>query len=193
MGPIPSFNEQGLLPPGEYEVTFEELRSSILVDGPEELAASEWHADWRRHLTHQAEVLTRQLWQVGITDVFLDGSFVEDKPHPNDIDGYFVCEAHELASGELERRLNALDPQSTWTWDPSERRPYLGYAKRQLPMWYAYRVELYPHYQFGPPQGFATNAATRFSSLPPSAPTRHGSRKRYREGPSRRYVHLTPR
>ena len=98
-------------------------------------------------------MLTRQLWQVGVTDVFLDGSFVEDKPHPNDIDGYFVCEAHELASGELERRLNALDPKSAWTWDPSERRPHLGYAKRQLPMWHAYRVELYPHYHFGPPSG----------------------------------------
>ena len=34
MGHIPPFNEQGLLPLGEYEVTFEELRSSILVDGP---------------------------------------------------------------------------------------------------------------------------------------------------------------
>ena len=31
--------------------------------------------------------MTRQLWQVGVHEVFADGSFVEEKAHPNDIDG----------------------------------------------------------------------------------------------------------
>jgi hypothetical protein len=39
-----------------------------------------------------------------------------------------------------------IDPKKCWTWDPKERRAYRGYAKKQLPMWHAYRVELYPHY-----------------------------------------------
>jgi hypothetical protein len=70
---------------------------------------------------------------------------VEDKNHPNDIDGYFVCELRLLASGELQRQLNLLDPHKVWTWDPATRRAYRGYSKKQLPMWHQYRVELYPH------------------------------------------------
>lgn len=87
----------------------------------------------------------RQLWQVGIRDVFADGSFVEDKDQPNDIDGYFACDLHELVSGELERKLNLLDPHKVWTWDPAQHRPYRGFPKKQLPMWHQYRVEFYPH------------------------------------------------
>jgi hypothetical protein len=89
--------------------------------------------------------LARQLWQVGIYEIFADGSFVEDKDHPNDIDGYFVCDLKSLASGLLTQQLNRLDPYKVWTWDPASRRPYRGYPKRQLPMWHRYRVELYPH------------------------------------------------
>ena len=62
-----------------------------------------------------------------------------------DNDGYFECDLKQLASGQLERELNLLDPFKVWTWDPSSRRSYRGYPKRQLPMWHVYRVELYPH------------------------------------------------
>ena len=108
-----------------------------------------WNAAWRRRLVDNAEILVDQLWAVGITEIFLDGSFVEDKPHPNDIDGYFVCSPFVLADGSLLRALNALDERRCWTWDPRSRTPFRGYAKKQLPMWHAYRVELYPHYVHG--------------------------------------------
>jgi hypothetical protein len=75
-----------------------------------------------------------------------DPTRVEDKSHPNDIDGYFVCSRECLISGELERDLNLLDPYKIWTWDSKQKRPYRGYPKRQLPMWHQYRVEFYPHY-----------------------------------------------
>ena len=93
------------------------------------------------------EILTRQLWQAGIREVFADGSFAEDedKDHPNDIDGYFVCDLAQLRGGELARRLNLLDPFKVWTWDPATRRPHRGDPKQPLPMWHRYRVELYPH------------------------------------------------
>lgn len=146
MPPIPPFNSSGLLPPGDYEVSFAELRDSVLVRGPPSTSApSTWDATWRARLVDNLEVLTKQLWQVGIREVFADGSFAEDKDHPNDIDGYFVCELARLASGQLARELNLLDPVKVWTWDPVSRRPYRGYPKRQLPMWHRYRVELYPH------------------------------------------------
>ena len=88
---------------------------------------------------------SKQLWSVAVTEIFIDGSFVERKDHPNDIDGYFTCELMRLASGDLQRELNLRDPYKIWTWDPASRRAHRGYPKRQLPMWHQYRVELYPH------------------------------------------------
>ena len=147
-GPLlPAFTAEGLLPPGDYVLSLEELARSPLVLGPADLdEVACWDRDWRGRLVENLGVLVRQLWQVGVEDVFIDGSFVEDKDHPNDIDGYFVCDLTRLASGELQRELNLLDPHKVWTWDLASRRPFRGYPKRQLPMWHVYRVELYPHY-----------------------------------------------
>ena len=139
-----------MLPPGDYELTFDELRACSLVTGSG-VASSTWDQQWRSLLVENLAVLVGQLRQVGVSEIFADGSFVEDKDHPNDIDGYFVCELRRLASGELQRDLNLLDPHKVWTWDPRERTPFRGYPKKQLPMWHQYRVELYPHY--GQPSG----------------------------------------
>lgn len=142
---LPEFNSEGLLPAGDYEMTFEQLRTSHLVqDG--DRSCEHWDASWRLWLVDQFEVLAKQLWQVGITEIFADGSFAEDKSHPNDIDGYFECDKNLLASGQLQQDLNLLDPQKVWTWNPASRKPYPGYPKMQLPMWHVYRVELYPHF-----------------------------------------------
>ena len=96
-------------------------------------------------------VLVRQLWRVGIDRIFVDGSFVENKDHPNDVDGYFETEEERIITGRLVQELNTFDPHQVWTWDPRRRRPDPDGAKAQLPMWYQYRVELYPH--FGQPSG----------------------------------------
>jgi hypothetical protein len=146
MAAIPPFDSDGLLPPGDYEVSFDELRRSPLVLGPNDPnEPSAWDRDWRDELVSNLETLTRQLWRTGIREVFADGSFAEDKSHPNDIDGYFVCSLIQLKTGELVRDLNLLDPFKIWTWDPASRKPYRGYPKKQLPMWHKYRVEMYPH------------------------------------------------
>ncbi len=139
------FDDKGLLPAGDYELTLDELRASALVSG-NGVQSGTWDARWRAHLVESFVTLVGQLWQVGVRDIFADGSFVEDKDHPNDIDGYFVCDLKTFASGELQRQLNLLDPHKVWTWDPAERRAFRGYPKKQLPMWHQYRVELYPHY-----------------------------------------------
>jgi len=141
---LPPFTSEGLLPPGDYELSLEELQESYLVVG-DAASATDWDQAWRVKLVHNLAILVQQLWKVGIDDIFVNGSFVEDKVHPNDIDGYFVCELSSLASGDLQRDLNLLDPHKVWTWDPATRRPYRGYPKLQLPMWHTYRVELYPH------------------------------------------------
>jgi hypothetical protein len=148
-----AFTPDGVLPAGDFELSLDELRASLLVHGPG--TSSTWDTPWRARLVDNLAVLVAQLRQIGITEIFVDGSFVEDKDHPNDIDGYFVCDMRRLISGRLERELNSLDPLKTWTWDPRRRRPYRGDPKKQLPMWHAYRVELYPH--FGQLSGIRDN------------------------------------
>lgn len=134
-----------MLPPNDYELSLYELRHSLLVEGPLGRKEGHWDSAWRGLLVDNLEVLCKQLWRVGVRDIFIDGSFAEDKDHPNDIDGYFVCNFPSLVSGALQRELNLIDPYKVWTWDPSSRQPYRGSPKRQLPMWHRYRVELYPH------------------------------------------------
>lgn len=141
MADVPPFTDEGLLPPADVELTLEELQTSALVRGPASCSSS-WDREWRERLLENLSVMVRQLWQVGVTQIFIDGSFVEDKDHPNDIDGYFECDLKEFASGRLERALNLLDPYKVWTWNPSSRRQYPGQVKLQLPMWHVYRVEL---------------------------------------------------
>ena len=119
MNMLPPFNEHGLLEPGEYELTLEQLRSSFLVQGPPN-APSRWDSSWRSKLVDNAQILIHQLWDIGITEIFLDGSFVEDKDHPNDIDGYFETGISSIVSGNLTRELNALDEYKVWTWNPRE-------------------------------------------------------------------------
>lgn len=45
MAQIPPFDADGLLPPADYEVSFEELRKSILIVGP---ADAKEHSSWDR-------------------------------------------------------------------------------------------------------------------------------------------------
>jgi len=146
MEDLPDFTAEGLLPAGDYQLSIGELRSSLLVQGGHFGCQPSWDHAWRHQLVDNLAILADQLRRCGVEEIFVNGSFVEDKDHPNDIDGYFECDFHRLISGELEQELNLLDPHKIWTWDPAYRRPYRGYPKRQLPMWHAYRVELYPHH-----------------------------------------------
>lgn len=142
---MPDFDLDGLLPPGDYEMTLDDLKASALVERLGEDYPN-WDSGWRLRLVENLETMVGQLWEVGVAEIFVDGSFVEDKDHPGDIDGYFECEVLDIATGRLQRELNELDPHKVWTWDLQSRRPYKNQPKRQLPMWHRYRVELYPHY-----------------------------------------------
>ncbi len=102
---LPDFVTDGVLPPRDFELTLAELRTSILVLGPHTGGRDTWDESWRRKLVDNLEILVKQLHRTGISEVFINGSFVEDKDHPNDIDGYFVCDLRRLASGELQREL----------------------------------------------------------------------------------------
>jgi hypothetical protein len=83
MAPIPAFEPDGLLPTGDYEVSFDQLRESALVLGPgESVRYPNWDHAWRLRLVDNLEILTRKLWHVGIRDIYADGSFSEGKDHP---------------------------------------------------------------------------------------------------------------
>src|SRR5258708_480396 len=99
---LPPFTPDGLLPPGDYALSLKELSHSMLVLGSSPRKAyPHWDAGWRGELVQNLGILVRELWRAGITEIFVDGSFVEDKAHPNDIDGYFECDMERLVSGEL--------------------------------------------------------------------------------------------
>jgi hypothetical protein len=141
---LPPFSKDKVLPPGDYSLTLDELRSSHLVTG-EGWQADGWEVGWRSYLVDSLEILVRQLWHVGIDRIFVDGSFVEAKAHPNDIDGYFECDYEYVESGQLKHDLNSLDPFRIWNWDHENRRYDRWSRRSQLPMWHQYHVELYPH------------------------------------------------
>ncbi len=126
------FDERGMLPPGDYELTLEALLSSILVEGPDPKPIH-WDTHWRRKLVINLAIIANQLWSVGVDNLFVDGSFVEEKNHPNDIDGYFECDPREFS--RIIRTLNEIDPHKSWIW-PSNDHPK---------MWYMYNIELFPH------------------------------------------------
>lgn len=159
------FNEFGLLEPKDFKLTISELKNSILVQGNN---IEFWDTNWRMQLVDNLEIMANQLWEVGIEKIFIDGSFVEEKAHPNDIDGYFECDVTLLE--DIVRNLNLIDSDKIWTWDHRSRIPYKQYHKLQLPMWHKYRVELFPHFgqssgivdEFGNEQQFpATFRKTR--------------------------------
>lgn len=147
MPSLPDFTHQGRLPPGDYELTLNELRASFLVQGP--VGYPDWDMVWRAQLVDNLEILVHQLWQVGITEIYIGGSFVEDIDHPNDIDGYFTCDPSRWISGEIKATLNRLDPDHIWEWDSSARKRHPDAAVPKIPMWHRYRVELYPEYGQG--------------------------------------------
>ena len=125
---IPPFTSEGLLPAFDVPTTIDELRASYFVTG-EGVGSPSWDRAWRARLVDNLLILVGQLWQVGIDEIYVDGSFAEEKDHPNDIDGYFACNERELLTGSLERKLNKLDPHKVWTWSPASRRPARGFAK----------------------------------------------------------------
>lgn len=140
-----TFDDDGLLPVGDYPMTIAELRDSLLVVGPGEERCPRWDAKWRLKLVNNLEVVASQLWSVGITEIYIDGSFVEDKDHPKDIDGYFECDMYRVRTRKLEEQLNAAAGIRVWGWSNDLRSPHHESDKRELPIWHKYRVELYPH------------------------------------------------
>ena len=61
---LPPFTVDGVLPPGDYELTLDELAASMLVVGPPTAAAT-WDRAWRAQLVQNLGIMMTQLWQRG--------------------------------------------------------------------------------------------------------------------------------
>jgi hypothetical protein len=148
---LPTVDAEGLLPEGEYTLSIDELRESMLVLGPGGNYTN-WDSKWRRHMVDNLDILVKQLRQVRISSsICIGGSFVEDRVRPYDIDGYFYCDIERFfISGRLRDSLNKLDPHKAWDWSPKSRRQDLR-GKLQSPLWHHYNVDLFPN--IGQPTG----------------------------------------
>jgi hypothetical protein len=131
----------GLLPAGDHVQTITELRQSYLVTG-EGIGLPGWDQSWRAKLVDNLELFVRQLWQVGVERIFVNGSFVTAKPDPGDVDAYYECEATQYP----RILVGLLQAAPRLPWDLLRRRidPTSGVLKPQ--MWHEYRVEIFPHF-----------------------------------------------
>lgn len=72
---LPVFEETGNLPPGIHTASWEEACERF------------GGSDWRRALLDGLHEALLSLRAAGCRKVYLNGSFVSNKPHPNDFDG----------------------------------------------------------------------------------------------------------
>ena len=147
MAKLPEFDKRGILPPKDYVLTVAELHDSMLVTGPK-TGAPHWDRQWRSLLVRNLSLVAKTLWDLGVEYLVIDGSFVEQKDHPNDIDAYFPIARGRWVSREVERELNRRRSEDVWTWDLDRR--YLPadprVPHRKPPFWHKYRIELWPEY-----------------------------------------------
>lgn len=132
------FLRNGLLPAGDHEISLAELERSMRA-GPG--GGRSWDTAWRLQLLAEFTQRYRQLAGVGITEVYIDGSYATDKYHPNDMDAYFVV-PRKLWRTSAEAALKGLDPEF-WRFetvtDPTGKTGY--------PMAFLRHIEMFPVYQ----------------------------------------------
>jgi hypothetical protein len=118
---IPDFDEEtGYLPLGIHDASLQEIRERLT-----------W-SDARRRLFSRFEEVLRQLFDAGVDEVFIGGSFATGAPAPNDIDAFWPFKAG------LD--LSKIDPVLL-NMDERVRDPATG--KRVRPMKLKYGVELF--------------------------------------------------
>lgn len=150
------FTDYGYLPPGDHEMTFHQLENSVLIVG--EPWMSGWDEEWRMELLTNLKTLVQPLWELGIEDIWIDGSFCSTKPDPRDIDGFYSLplpdEVMEIQD-DLQRRRTIIAYYSILAdrlnqyfnepiWDLWEKVIPDEYGIMQTLMWHRYRVDLFP-------------------------------------------------
>jgi hypothetical protein len=150
------FTDYGYLPPGDHEMTFNELTQSVVVVG--EPWISGWDEEWRLELVSNLKMLVQPLWRMGIEDIWIDGSFCSTKTDPRDVDAFFELPVmNEIMDieDELQRRRTILayyeviaDHLNQYfeepVWDLFENLAPDENGELQTLMWHRYKVDLFP-------------------------------------------------
>jgi hypothetical protein len=83
-GPLPDFNERGLLPPGFHTTSIAEFKRKLGFNAR------------RLHMIERGlEPVLRELKVRKVTQLFVNGSFVTANPDPKDIDAYVLVPGRE--------------------------------------------------------------------------------------------------
>jgi hypothetical protein len=72
---IPIFNSRGSLPPGVHETSMAEIEDRLAFN------------EHRKRMVQGLKQVVKNLGAAGVNRVWVDGSFVTNKPEPGDIDG----------------------------------------------------------------------------------------------------------
>ncbi len=93
---IPKFNTYGLLPPGIHPATMGEVEVTLAFSAK------------RRSLIEDGlKPVAKELVKMGVSELYVDGSFVTEKPSPDDVDGFVLAEStsdlYRDVAGEWER------------------------------------------------------------------------------------------
>ena len=99
--PIPNLNEQGLLPPGIYDCSVEEIGERF---------GTFQSTDHRPRLYEKLQAFLQQVRSINLANaVILNGSFVTGKADPNDIDLILVLpSSHDLRADLAPMAYNVL-------------------------------------------------------------------------------------
>jgi hypothetical protein len=113
--PIPPLNDHGLLVPGIHDCTFPELEAMFgqnrWVQDPQSESRRERLCPNRGRLCERLASYLADLHRVGLeVEVLVGGSFVTDKPDPNDIDLVVVLPAGHDFTRERVRPGGAGGP-----------------------------------------------------------------------------------
>src|SRR5258705_81832 len=103
--PIPTLNQDGLLPPGVHDCTLNEIRSQF---------GSFRKSDRRPRLFALLESFVAEAIAVGLVRALIvDGSFVTEKHDPNDIDLIVVvAPEHDFTSDITPRAYSVMSKKS---------------------------------------------------------------------------------
>ena len=78
--------ESGRLRPGIHDIGLKEIEEHFCFN------------EYRGKLFRKSVPAIKNLIAAGVTDIYLNGSFAESKPRPNDIDGCWVPHPHMVSS-----------------------------------------------------------------------------------------------
>ena len=129
---IPRLNAYGLLPPGFHETSMAEVERRFGV-GPR-----------RTHLVEQGlKPIVQELAQMGVSELYLGGSFTTDKVSPGDVDGYVV------ASVRSEICQKVIERQEFWK---TQYQVDIGLAAEDLKGDLVFWEDLFGHTKGDPPR-----------------------------------------